>query len=66
MTNAQSRPSTGKLLVVVVLVAIVVAIIVTLGQNLLLGHSNTAISGAVAGAIAVVVAATMMKKNSKE
>ena len=64
MKDAQSRKPTGKAVALVVVVAIVTAIAVTLMQSWLLGHSNTAVTGGVVGAVTPAVALTTMRKKS--
>jgi hypothetical protein len=64
MNDAQSGKSTGKTLALVVLIAFVTAVVVTVVQSLLLGHSNTAVTGGVVGAITAVVALSLLRKKS--
>jgi hypothetical protein len=63
MTDIQSGKSTGRIIALVVLVAVVTAVVVTLAQELIRGHSNTAVTGGVVGVIAAltVISATRKK-----
>ena len=65
MNDTQRRKIAGKTLALVILVAVVAAVTVTLIQQLLLGHSNAAVTGGVVGALtAVVVINTVRKRPS--
>jgi hypothetical protein len=63
MNGTQSGMSTGKALIIVVLVAIVAAVVVTFLQDLLFGKTNIAVTGGVVGGVtAAVILVTMKKK----
>jgi multisubunit Na+/H+ antiporter MnhB subunit len=63
MNNAQSQKTTGKTLVLVVLIAIVTAVVVTLVQRWILGKANIAVTGGLVGGVtAVLVMGAMRKK----
>jgi len=64
MTNTRSKPSTGKAIAIVVVIAIVTAIAVTLVQHLILGKSNTAVTGGIVGGIAGALAYTFIRMKS--
>ena len=61
--NENQRP-TGKAIALVILIAIVAAVVITLVQELVLGHSYVAVTGGVVGALVAAVAFSTMKKNS--
>ncbi|HWN11151.1 MAG TPA: hypothetical protein VNO50_18070 [Pyrinomonadaceae bacterium] len=62
MNDSQGRTSTGKAVLLVVVVAITAAIASTVVQSLLLGKSNLAVTGGVVGALAAVVAVNTLRK----
>jgi hypothetical protein len=64
MNNSQSQKTTGKTLVLVVLIAIVTAVIVTLIQQWILGKSNIAVTGGLVGGVTAVLAVKAMKKKA--
>jgi uncharacterized MnhB-related membrane protein len=64
MSNNQGSSMTAKNLIVLVLVAITVSVVVTLLQTLIVGKSNVAITGAVVGALCVVLWMSTKKKQS--
>jgi hypothetical protein len=59
-----SQTSNMKTILVLVAVAIVVAVVVTLLQTLILGKSNTAITGGVVGAMVVALGLSSRRKRS--
>ena len=61
--NENQRP-TGKAIALVILIAIVAAVVITLVQELVLGHSYVAVTGGVVGALVAAVAFSTMKKKS--
>jgi NhaP-type Na+/H+ or K+/H+ antiporter len=62
MNTSETRKSTGKILVLVVVVAILTAVVVTLLQRWMLGTSNTAVTGGVVGAVSGALAISAMRK----
>ncbi len=62
MNNAQSQKTTGKTLVLVVLVAIVTGVVVTLLQRWLWGNASIAVTGGVVGAVTGALAISAMRK----
>jgi hypothetical protein len=64
MNDGQNRISTGKAIALVVLVAVVTAVVITLAQVLIRGHSNTAMTGGVAGAVAARTAISATRRKA--
>jgi predicted membrane protein len=64
MAENENHRVTGKAIAMVILAAILAAIVITLVQELVLGHSNPAVTGGVVGALVAAVAFTTMRKKS--
>lgn len=64
MAENQNQRVTGKAIAMVVLTAIVAAVAITLVQDLVLGHSNAAVTGGVVGALVAAVAFGTMRKKA--
>ena len=64
MIDSQKRKVTRKAVVVVLLAAIVTAVVATVIQQLLLGHSTPAVTGAIVGIVMGAMAITTMRKSS--
>jgi flagellar basal body-associated protein FliL len=62
MPDDQKQMSTGKSIVLLVIVAIVTSVVVTLLQVLSLGSSNPAVTGGVVGAITALLAYRTIRK----
>ncbi|MGH9836293.1 MAG: hypothetical protein ACREBD_35540, partial [Blastocatellia bacterium] len=64
MDNSQNRKITGKVIALVIIIAIVTSVAVTLIQQLLVGASNTAVTGGVVGAVTALMAIRVMRKSA--
>jgi predicted membrane protein len=64
MAGNENQKSIGKALALVILIAIGAAVVITLVQELVLGHSYVAVTGGVVGALVAAVAFNTMKKKS--
>jgi hypothetical protein len=61
---AETQMSTGKALIIVVLVAIVTAVVVSVIQELVLGKANIAVTGGIVGVMTALVILRTLKKPS--
>lgn len=59
MDVPESRPSTGRKLVILVLVAVVTSVVLVLLQNLILGRTLPGVTGGVVGAITALYAVSL-------
>ena len=64
MTEVQSRKLTGKMIAVLILIAVGVAVLLTLLQEIFLGHSIPAVTGAVVGVIISITVVNVLRKKS--
>ena len=64
MAETQGSKITGKFILMVILVAIVIGVVSAVLQNLILGHSNAAVTGGVVGATVAVIATRVLQKKS--